>query len=200
MLRGNEGRTFSFLGTAPHSVNRGHCGRNGPGADTVCSLFYARAGGQCLVRDPTTVGTSLLPQVTEHCLLLEDTASVFADVPLPSRWEGDRCFPVEPRSGHMASLATIIGAEMLVSVPRRTLKPHAAPLLGRQTPDQRGATSPAWVQSEGPVCSRLEATCDHSVTSSILTNHCVPHTDRRGQQYAEPSGNKASPFRSASQK
>ena len=93
----------------------------------------------------------------------------------------------------MASLATIIGAEMLVSVPRRTLKPHAAPLLGRQTPDQRWATSPAWVQSEGPVCSRLEATCDHSVTSSILTNHCVPHTDRRGQQYAEPSGNKASP-------
>lgn len=83
------------------------------------------------MRDPAMAGTSLLPQVTEHCLVLEDAASVFADVPLPSRCEGDRCFPVEPRSGHMASLATIIGAEMLVSVPRRTLKPHATPVLGR---------------------------------------------------------------------
>lgn len=50
----------------------------------------------------------------------------------------------------MVSLATIIGAEMLVSVPRRTLKPHTAPSLG-ETPGQRGATSPGWVQSEGPV-------------------------------------------------
>lgn len=146
-----------------------------------------------MVRDPTEGEKSLLPQVMERCFVLEDTASVFAEVPLPSRWEGDRCFPVEPRSGHMASLATILGAEMLASVPRRTLKPHAALLLGRQTPEQRGATSPAWVQSEGPVCSRLKATCDHSITSSTLTDHCVLCTDRRGQQCAEPSGNKASP-------
>lgn len=66
------------------------------------------------------------------------------------------------------------------------------PSLG-ETPGQRGATSPVWVQSEGPVGSRLEATCDHSVTSSVLTDRCVPHTDRRRQQCAEPSGNKASP-------
>lgn len=121
-----------------HILSAGDTGQSGPGVNTVWSLFCARAGGQCLVRDPTVVGTSLLPQVTERCLVLEDTASVFAVITLPSRWEGHQCLPVEPRSSHMASLATIIGAEMLVSVPRRTLKPHTAPLLGRDTWPERG--------------------------------------------------------------
>lgn len=55
----------------------------------------------------------------------------------------------------MASLATIIGAEMLVSVPRRTLKPHSPPwerhLAREGLPRQSGCRVRAlWAQGSRP--------------------------------------------------
>ena len=64
-------------------------------------------------------------------------------------------------------------------------------LLGRDTWPERGYLARLGAEW-GPCGPRLEATCDHSVTS-VLTDRCVPHTDCRRQQCAEPSGNKASP-------
>lgn len=78
-----------------------------------------------------------------RCFVLEDTASVFADVPLPSRWEGDRCFLVEPRVA-LWPLTHHLGRRCWCQFQGET-KPHAlAPTpLGDRL---QAEGSPAWVQ------------------------------------------------------